>query len=283
MKRLLSSSRAALQWRLLLLWTACLLVPAAIASAPVWLLLGEQLDHSVHAARLAQELDLLAIADLFDAPQKQGMAFSIAWALSLLATVLLSPLMTGMITTAARSPQPPGFGALLSGGASDYPRLLRMLIVAVLPLGVAAVAGGAGWKAAGRYADKALLEGDAHLANVLAMLALALLVALANATLDAGRAILANDRRRRSAFLAWWTGVKLVLRHPLAALGGWLAISAVGLLVAALLTVARLNVPAARMPGFLGALVLTQLIVAVVAWMRGARLFALIALTARRP
>ena len=88
MRRLLSSSRAALQWRLLLLWTVCLLIPAAIMSAPVWQLLGQQLDHSVHAASLAQELDLVAIADLLDAQQKQGAGYAVAGALSLLATLL---------------------------------------------------------------------------------------------------------------------------------------------------------------------------------------------------
>ena len=283
MRRLLSSSRAALQWRLLLLWTVCLLIPAAIMSAPVWQLLGQQLDHSVHAASLAQELDLVAITDLLDAQQKQGAGYAVAGALSLLATLLLSPLMTGLTTTAARAPHTLGFAALLAGGVADYPRLLRMLIVAAIPLGAAGALGAAAMKAASRYGEYAQLESDARLASMLAMLMLALLVALANATADAGRAVLASDRRRRSAFLAWWAGVKLVLRHPRATLGGWFAISVVGLLAASVLTVARINVPTAGLAGFLGALALTQLIVAVVAWMRSARLFALIALAARRP
>ena len=43
------SLRGALQWRLLLLWWASLLVPGAIAAAPCAFFLRAQLDHSTRA------------------------------------------------------------------------------------------------------------------------------------------------------------------------------------------------------------------------------------------
>ena len=105
-----------------------------------------------------------------------------------------------------------------------------------------------------------------------------LLVLVAHATLDAGRAVLALDRRRTSAVLAWIDGMRLFRRRPFAALGVYLAVSALGLGLAAALAVARLNLPALGAGSFFGGLLLTQLAVLVLAWMRCARLFVLMEL-----
>ena len=121
--------------------------------------------------------------------------------------------------------------------------------------------------------------------RLLAILVLLLLLALAHATLDAGRAALALDRRRRSALGAWWDGCKLLLRRPLATLGAYLAITLAALALAALLSLARIHLPPVGAAGFIGAFLLTQLIVMVLAWMRTARLFAMVELarSARAP
>ena len=273
------AGRAALQWRLLLLWAGCLLVPAALMALPLWRVLAGSFDHSVHAAALAQEVDLSAVADLMANYGRTGAAFPIAAAEALVLTLMLSPLLSGMAMSAARAAQPQGFGALIAGGLQEYPRMARMLLVALIPLGLVAGLGAIAMAAASRYGDKATLQSAADTARLVAMLVVFLLFALAHSTLDAGRAALALDRRRRSAAAAWWEGFKLVNRRPLLTLALYLPITLAGLALAALLSVARIHLPPVSAAGFIGAFVLTQLIVMVFAWMRTARLFAMVELT----
>jgi hypothetical protein len=192
---LLRSARAALQWRLLLLWVGLMLLPVAILTVPMWQMLSNGLDRSVHAAALAQQLDLVALTDLMSMHGKNAMAFTTAGVLALLVTLL-----TGV------------------------------------------------------------------------------LLALAHASVDAGRAQLAIERRRRSVVKAWWAGCGMLWRRPLHGLGAYLAIGVAGLGLAGALAIARLNVSGASLGGFLAALLLVQLTVAVLGWMRSARLFALVAL-----
>jgi hypothetical protein len=173
-------------------------------------------------------------------------------------------------------------GALLAAGAQEYPRLARMLVWSVVPLGVAGLLGAGAYRLAGQAAETALLEGDAEHAAHLALLATAVLLLLAHATVDAGRAVLAADRRRTSAVAAWLEGCDQVVRRPLALLGTYLAVTAAGLVIAALLAFARTRVPALGTVGTIAAVVLAQLVVLVLGWMRAARLFALLALV-RRP
>jgi hypothetical protein len=187
----------------------------------------------------------------------------------------VSPLLSGITISAARAPQPLGLTALVAGGVQEYTRLLRMLVWAVVPLGVAGALAAIAITAADKYGQQAILAADASRVNTIALLVAGLLVLLADTTLDAGRAALAIDRRRRSAVVAWKDGCKLVLRRPLATFGTYLGISATGLGFAALLAVARVNVPALGFGGFIAAFALTQLAVMAIAWMRSARLIAL--------
>jgi hypothetical protein len=278
------AARAALHWRLLLAWAALLLVPAMLMALPVWRLLGASFDHSVHAGALAREVDLSTIADLMANGSRSGAAFPLAALVALALTVLLSPLLSGMAMSAARAPQPAGFGALIADGLQEYPRMARMLVVALIPLGLAAGLGRLALAAADRYEETAVLESNADAAHLAALLALLLMLALAHATLDAGRAALALDRRRRSALGAWLGGCKLLLRRPLATFGIYLAITLAGLVPATLLSVGRIHLAPVNAASLVGAFALTQLIVMVLAWMRIARLFALVDLArAARP
>ena len=61
---LLHALRPALQWRLMLLWLLGLLLPALVASLPVWRMFGAAFDHTVGAAAYAHRLDLAAMTDL---------------------------------------------------------------------------------------------------------------------------------------------------------------------------------------------------------------------------
>ena len=283
LKHALHAAGAVFQWRLLLWWAILLLLPAMAAALPVWQLLSVSLDHSVHAPQLASGLDMVAIADLGGLVQDRfSPAIGSGSLVALALTLLLSPLLTGMTITAVRAPRRLGFMGLLGGGGQEYGRMLRMLIWAAIPLGIVGIVAGIAFDAAGRSATTAVLEADAERASHIAMVVSAIVFVIVHATIDAGRALLANERRRRSAIVAWWGGVRLLLRRPLALLGSYVVITAIGLTVAALLVLARVHVPALGVLGTIGAFLLTQLAVIVVGWMRSARLFALMAL-ARDP
>lgn len=270
--------RPAFQWRLSLLWLAGLLLPTLVAALPVWRMLSSAFDHSPQAAALARRLDLVAIADLVGMHAGHGAAIASGGIVTLALGLLLSPLLTGAAITAARAPQTLGFAALVAGGVHEYGRLARMLVWAVVPLGLVAALSGAALGAAEEFGAAAVVESEARLATWAALGVSALLFLIAHATLDAGRAVLALDRRRRSAVLAWVHGWRLLRRRPLAAFGTYLGVSAAGLALAGLLAVARINTPPLGVLGFVGALLLTQLAVLALAWMRCARLFGLMAL-----
>lgn len=273
--------RPALQWRLMLLWLLATLLPALVAALPVWTMLGAAFDRTVGAAALARSLDLVAITDMLSLHTRHASALTAGAGVALVTTLLLSPLLTGAAITAARAPAPLGFAALAAGGVREYGRLARMLVWALVPLGVAAILGGIALGAADEHAAGAVLPSSVDNAALGATAIAGLLLLLAHATLDAGRAVLALDRRRSSAVLAWCRGLDLFARRPFALFGFYLGITALGLGLAALLGIARLNVPALGAASFFGGLVLTQLAVLALAWMRCARLFGLMELARR--
>ncbi|WP_374583646.1 hypothetical protein [Pseudoduganella sp.] len=274
------ASRAALQWRLLLLWLAAVLLPTAVLALPFWSALAPALDYSVRAPELARALDMLALTDLFSEVRRNAVALQAGALVALAMALLLSPFLTGAIVTAGRAPQPATLRELVAGGVAEYPRMLRMLLWAAVPLGAALALGLSLADAADDYAARAVQESDAALWQDAATLGTVLLLALANLTLDAGRAQLAIDRRRTSAVKAWWWGVQLLLRRPGAMLGSYALLTVAGLLLAGLLAVARLQVQASNGWLLLAAFVLAQLVALAVAWMRAARLFALMSLSA---
>ncbi|WP_377703765.1 hypothetical protein [Pseudoduganella sp. UC29_71] len=274
----LSAARAALQWRLLALWTIALLLPTLALTLPFWSQLSAAFDHSVHAAQLAQRLDLSNIADLMGETHRNQLAIQLGAGVALVTTLLLSPLLTGAVATAARFNGTPVFRELFAGAVAEYPRMFRMLLWAAVPL-LAALGAGSGLQhLANLDADSAITPADGQYLRGAADALAALLLALALATLDAGRAVLAADRRRRSAVVAWWHGLRLLARRPGDVAGSYIAITLAGLAVAAALGLARVHLPHAGLAGFLFALLLTQIIAVLLAWMRSARLFALIAI-----
>ncbi len=274
------AGRAALQWRLLLVWLAAVLLPTAVLALPFWLTLSPILDHSVRAPELARALDFAAFTDIFSEIRRNATAVQAGGLTAVVLTLLLSPLLTGVIVTAGRAHETASLRELLAGGVQEYPRMFRMLLWAVVPLGVALAVGGALTEAAHEYAGKAILASTAEAWTLSANIVAALLVLLANLTLDAGRAQLAIDRRRTSAVKAWWQGVKLLWRRPGAVLGSYAVLTAAGLLLAGLLAVARLQVQGSNTLLLLAAFVLAQLLALSVAWMRAARLLALMTVSA---
>lgn len=276
-----AAARNALQWRLLLLWALLLLLPTLASTLPVWQLLGDALDQSPQAASLARVLDMTAVSDLMQVYKRYNTAVGNGALVALLLTLLMSPLLSGMTIAAARAPQRLGLGGLLGGGMLEYGRLLRMLLWSSIPLGAAFVLGGLAAAPLRSLGNNAILESTANNASLAGTLVMGLFLVLAHATVDAGRAVLAADRRKTSAVRAWGEGVLLVVRRPVAALGAYIVITVAGLLLAGVVALVRVRVAPVEGLSFWGALVLTQLGVMAVAWMRAARLFALIALVRR--
>lgn len=275
---IVAAARASLQWRLLLLWLGLLLVPTALVSAPVWHLLSVNLDYSAEAARLAQGLDLVALADLRDVAAHKRNLLTYAGLLGVGVTLLLAPLLSAMALAAARADRRLDLRALVDGGLRDYPRMLRMALWSVVPLGSALALGALLGDAAQRMAGRALLEAEAQGWTALAALVTLLLWMVAHAGLDAGRAVLALDRRCTSALAGWWAGMGLLRRQPLRVFGAYAAITLLGLALAALLAMLVVRVSGATDVQVLAGFALTQAAVAVLAWMRSARLFALVRL-----
>lgn len=275
---IVTAARNALQWRLLLLWAVLLLLPTLAATLPIWQMLGDSLDQSVHAATLARALDMTAVSDLMQVYKRYDTAVGNGALSAVILTLLLSPLLTGMTIAAARAPQRLGLRGLLGGGMLEYGRLLRTLVWSIVPLGAAFALGSALAAPLRRLGENAVLESTAQNAGLAGTIVMGIILLLAHATVDAGRAVLAADRRKTSAVRAWGEGVMLVLRRPVATLGAYVVLSLAGLVLAGLVALVRIRVAPVEGWSFFAALALTQLAVMAVAWMRSARLFALIAL-----
>jgi hypothetical protein len=151
-----------------------------------------------------------------------------------------------------------------------------------VPLGIAGAIGVWALHFVHKRAEAAILESQVAREHLLAVILLSTLLIAAHATVEAGRAQFALDIHRRSAVKAWWRGLRLVCAHPVAALGSYILITAIGLILVALLAIARINSPHATFSGTLVSLALTELIAAAAIWMRVARLLALIQI-ARAP
>jgi hypothetical protein len=272
------AARFALQWRLLLIWLAVLLLPTALAVLPIWSMLAELFNHSIYANELAHRLDGNTMLDVMTASGKNQMALRGGGAVGVVVALLLSPFLTGVAITAARANDTLALGPLVQGGVAEYWHLLRMLLVAILPLGLAIAAGGALSDWATDHAGKAVLESSADLASRVVMVLSIVLFFIADATVDAGRAQFALSSKRRSAIKAWWRGLKLIVSRPFASLGSYLLLTLIGFVLAGAFGLLRINMPQVGTLGFVAAFIVAQAMVAAIAWLRGARLFALVQL-----
>jgi hypothetical protein len=264
------ASAAAVQWRLMLLWLAALLIPTAISTLPFGSAIGQQLDSSLLAKGLATGFDTGAVSDLMTSLSDVQPMLASAFVTGLALTGLLLPFLAGMVITAIRSGRKPGFGELLQGGLVEYGRQFRLLIIGGAVVLLAFAAGSALMAGVGKSAEKAIVESDLDTMSMLANLGFCVLLAIAMSALDAARAQFAADSTLRSALKAYWRGIKQLVRRPIATLGLFVLITVVGLLLVALFGVLRLSVPGVLL-GFL----VTQLVVLATIWMRTARLYAL--------
>lgn len=269
----------ALQWRLLVVWVVGLLLPTAVVALPLYRTIGSVFDFSPHAAELARRFDMLAIEDLGVVIGHNAATLGGATTASMLLTLALGPLLAGVTLTAAQAREPLGFVALVQGGVAWYLRMLRLLVVSLVPLAV--LVGGlsaAAYGVAHKHAEKAITETSAERGETWALVITLVVFVLVHATVEAARAQYLADERLRSGWRAWARGVRQLARRPLAVLGLYVGPSLAGLVVAAVLLLLRIRVTASNFGTFLIGFVLVQLAVAAIAWGRASRLFALSAL-----
>ncbi len=270
---LMSGLKSALQWRMLLWWLLALWLPTLLVAAPLWGALQGEWGHSPQADAIAAAKDLPLLTDAFSGLDKAMDGVNTAGLFATVLTLLLSPWLAGMVVASIRAGRKLGMGELLHGGLSEYGRMFRTLLWSLLPLGIALGIGSVALKAAGKHAETAILASEAETMGRIALAAMAVLFVFAHMTVEAGRGWFGADGGLRSAIRAWWRGVKLVLRRPLASLTVYLGTSLVAYVLAALLGVWRLNTSGAGMGGFLFGLLLAQLVFLALAWGRIARLY----------
>lgn len=264
------------QWRLLLAWWLALAVPTLLVALPVWQGLARQLDHSLLGPTLAQGLALPllaeALAGLFPTQAVVGLGTlgvaGLAW------TLLVSPWLVAMAGAAARRPTPLPWNELLRTGVADCARMARLLVWSLCLLGLALALGAALMHGAELQAGQQVLEADAVWMARLAKGVTALLVLLAQVSIELARARLVLQPSLRSVVLAWWHALPQLWRGR----GLWLflALSLGAALALAGLTGWRLAVATHGGLGQAGAVLLGQCALWVLVWLRCARLQALV-------
>ncbi|HMG22428.1 MAG TPA: hypothetical protein VK607_13945 [Kofleriaceae bacterium] len=269
----------ALQWRLLLISPIVLLVAATATLLPLAGFLGDLLDHSPRWRDITASLDwptLAGIAKALMTPAAAGLAPGIRT--SVVLAVLFAPLLAGAALFVAEAATRPTLRELLSGAAGYYPRLVRLQIAALVPLGIAAGIAVVAFGWAVRAASRATSDAATHTSGRIAWLLTLVAVFVAQLVVDAARARFAAEPARRSAVFALGAGVKLVVKRPLRAVSIGLASTVPALLVAAVLLVVRQQITQASTATVLLALVLAQLAVAAIAWGHAAKLCGLVEL-----
>jgi hypothetical protein len=268
------------QWRYLLLFPAVMLLPVGLSFAPTKHFLGWLFDHSTREADLVARLDSAALTEVvkqLSDPEAAGV-FSGTHA-AVVVALILAPALAGAAAALSRHHASHlRLRGLLGGAGEMYPRMLRMAFVAVLPLGIAAGVGALAFHLARQAGEHASLESSADSANGWATMVTVLFVWLADVTVEAGRAHLAAQPERRSAFLAWWAGVKLLVKRPGLSLGLCAMTSVLGVGGAIVVTALRNRIVERGVGTILLGVLLGQLAIVAIAWGRSSRMVGLVEL-----
>lgn len=276
----LAALKSALQWRLLLLWILATLLPALLVATPLWITLQAQFGHSVHAAQVAAGQDVsLLMQGLGKIGEHMGWLVGALGGGTLL-MLLIAPWLTGMVVASLHAGRRLGFGELVHGGLSEYWRMLRMMLWSLIPLGIALAIGAGVMGALGSRADDAILAADADAAGRNGLIVAGIVFVLLHATVEAGRGWLGADRTLRSVVKAWWRGVMLLVRRPLATLLVYVVATLVGYGLALLFAWWRVRADGAGTGAFVLSFLLGQAAVAMIAWARIARVTGMASLAA---
>jgi hypothetical protein len=266
--------RRATRWRLLLLCALLSVVPAALATLPIWRLLSGLLDHAPRAALLAAGLEGTWLPDLARAlvENPSGQAVP-GWVLgSLVVAVFFAPALSGAMLAEAGSEYPLRFRPLLTGAGRYYGRMFRMTLVGAIPLGAAGLAAALVSKSTEKAIAGMVTEAAAASRQRWALVAIGALFFVAHLTMDAGRARMAAQPDRRSALKAWFSGTWLVLRRPFLALGVGLAGALAGPVLGLAVMAIRERLPAGPRWSVVAGVLLAQVAAMAVGWGRAVRL-----------
>jgi hypothetical protein len=267
------------QWRYLGLFVLGLLLPAALAYLPLASFFHSLFDHSPRSAELVARLDSSALIEVLrQLGEPAGEAIGPGFHAALIVSAFIAPGLAGATVALARQQGPLCVRDLLGAAGQLYPRMLRMMAAACIPLGVAAGGAALAFHLAGKSADRAVLESSADRGYMIATIVTVLLVWLAHVTVEAGRAHFAAQPERKSALLAWWAGARLTVRHPLRVLGLCLLTTMLGVGGALLVTALRYRIVAGGFGTIALTFLLAQLAVAAIAWGRSSRLVGLVEL-----
>lgn len=265
---------AAMQWRLLLLWVLLLLIPTAIVSLPFWRALSGTIDHSIHAQAWATQFNFSMFVGAMSTIKAGSWLNGLAL-LAMLFTLLLSPFLNGMVVGSGRAGRSLGFSHLLQCGIVEYGRMFRLMLWSILPYAIVSLLIGMAMHMAGDMGDKAVLQSRADAASHIALFVAIVLFVLAQAIIESSRAAFIVDTGLRSATRALGRGFMQLLRRPFSTLLSYLLISGIGYAIAFALGIGRIHTPALGFVGLVLAIVLAQLVVLVIGWVRVARLYAL--------
>lgn len=262
-------------WRLLLAWIMVLMLPTLIAALPAALWLHLQFGHAPQAAAIAAGREPMLFADALAALGGEAALLAGSTGFAGLLAIALSPWLTGMIVAQIRTVYRLRLGGVLRAGLGEYPRMLRMLLWSLVPMAAAMAIGLVSLWLTAVVSQQSLAEVFASPAVVFPAVLGGVLLLLAHATVEAGRGWLGADLALRSVFKAWKRGVVLLLRRPGATLTVYVGTSAVAYGLALLFAWLRLQVGGGDWFGGAVGFVLTQLVVASLAWGRSARLHGL--------
>lgn len=268
----LAALKTSLQWRMLLLWILATLVPTLLVATPFWAALQAHFGYTPHAADIAAGKNLPLLLQGLSNFEEQSMPLFAGLAGGGLLMLLLSPWLTGMVVASLRARRQLRMGELVHGGLAEYWRMLRMTLWSLVPLGLALMVGGGISGAAASGVEQAVLASDVDSATRTGMIAAAIVFVLAHATVEAGRGWLGADASLRSVIKAWWRGLKLLLRRPLATLLVYVVAGIAGYGLALLFAWLRFEVDGVGTGAFVLSFLCGQAIVAALAWGRIARL-----------
>jgi hypothetical protein len=263
-----------LQWRVMLLWILVTLLPTLVVALPLWATLDHLLGFNVHADSYAAHFNGLMFADVMGSLQRDNPWTGMAFVAGVLLTLAISPFLTGMVVAGGRAGRALSFGALLQGGATEYGRMLRLLILSLVPYALFAMAAHGFQAFAEDKADAAFLESSADGWSHLALGLAGLVFVIVQCVVESARAAYIADITLRSAFRALGRGFMQFLRRPFATLLVYLVITLVGAVLAVLVTSWRAHTTAVGSGAWV-AFAIVQVGVVAVAWMRTARLLAL--------
>lgn len=268
---LLSGLRRGFHPSLLLAWVVLLWIPAAMAMLPAALWLYVRTAHTPQATVLAAEATFLA--DALGAARGEGAFLAAGSLLALCAGLLLSPWLSGMIIAQIRTDQRLPFAGVLRCGWDAYLRMLRMLLLSLFLIGLAAAAGAGAILA---------IEWDVMVPEIGWLLPV-LLALFVHVSVEAGRGCLGADPALRSVGLAWSRGFLLLRQRPGAVVAVYAGTTLVGYGFALGFLYLRTLIDAEGWGGWLLGSACVQFAVAAMAWGRSARLHGLAGLAAAQP